>query len=640
MKAEPDEYVFRYKISELNSESNKENTSSISRETLLRTHLKNILNVLVPCNGDSEVKIDGFKLLNNRSEIYRLFEEEEDISAVANDSPPDYDAKKLAPKFEKEILPKKRELNSGFQSLKNASFYEPVIEYMAKQLDSMLKLVELESNGKKADIDAFRLKDLSHWVEGAPCDPADILSYLATKCNCSCIFCYNKGCPSELALVSPLKSPEEEYKEAQTRLKYYYPAQNRNLFPSLGTCFETSIHPNFKDLLTRVREKSGRIIRMATNGDSLTKDMVNYLSKKGPLHLDIALHSSSPERRKRLMRGKNPENGINSLFLLKNAGIVYDVVIVPWPENSVDEMLDDLEQTVAYADKNDCRLVQISLPGYAKHFSREDLLDDFCWETITARVRDIRTRYTVPAILRPAIYEEGLYCKQKNLPEIIGVVKGSPSFYSGLKSNDVITRISGNIIKTRPQARNLLSIIQKSEIETVPIEVLRDNIKLDLILDMKKKLYPYSKEIDTHLGLIFMGTGLKKGYLEGIFDIIEGKKGNNILFLSSFLMKPLLEQLLKESPYLKSNNIKIGVPQNRFFGGNIRMGDLLVVQDYIDYIKDYKRSSGINPDLVIIPSSPFNLSGWGRDLTGRVYLDIERVTGVPVELLECETIYD
>ena len=640
MKAEPDEYVFRYKISELNSESNKENPSSISREKFLRTHLKNILDILVPCCGDSEVKIDGFKLLNNRSEIYRLFKEEENISAANSESFPDCDAKRLEAESEKGLLSKKNGLNSGFQSLKNASFYEPVIEYIAKQLDSMLQLVELESNGEKAGIDAFRLKDLSHWVEGSPCDPADIFGYLATKCNCKCVFCYNKGCPSELALVSPLRSPAEEYKEAQTRLKYYYPAQNRNLFPSLGTCFETSIHPNFKDLLAKVREKSGRVIRMATNGDSLTKDMVNYLSEKGPIHLDIALHSSSPERRKRLMRNKNPETGINSLSLLKDAGIVYDVVIVPWPVDSVDEMLDDLEQTVAYADKKNCRLVQISLPGSSKYFPREDMPDDFYWETIVGRVREIRHGYTVPAIVRPAIYEEGLYCKQKNLPEIMGVVNGSPPFYCGLKSNDIITSISGNIIKNRPQARNLLSIIQKSEIETVPVEILRDNIKFDLILDMKKTSYPYSKEIDTHLGLIFMGTGLKKGYLEGILDIIEKKRGSNILFLSSFFMKPLLEQLLKESPYLKKNNIKIGIPQNRFFGGNIRMGDLLVVQDYIDYINDYTRSAEIKPDLVIIPSSPFNLSGWGRDLTGRVYLDIERITGIPVELLECETIYD
>ena len=70
------------------------------------------------------------------------------------------------------------------------------------------------------------------------------------------------------------------------------------------------------------------------------------------------------------------------------------------------------------------------------------------------------------------------------------------------------------------------------------------------------------------------------------------------------------------------------------------MGDLLVVQDYIDYIKGYTESKGTMFDLAVVPSSPFNLNGWGRDLTGRVYLDIERETGIPVEILECHTIYD
>ena len=70
------------------------------------------------------------------------------------------------------------------------------------------------------------------------------------------------------------------------------------------------------------------------------------------------------------------------------------------------------------------------------------------------------------------------------------------------------------------------------------------------------------------------------------------------------------------------------------------MGDLLVVQDFIDYIKDYVTSTDKKPDLIVIPSSPFNISGWGRDLTGRVYLDIERETGIHVEIIECQTIYD
>jgi hypothetical protein len=82
------------------------------------------------------------------------------------------------------------------------------------------------------------------------------------------------------------------------------------------------------------------------------------------------------------------------------------------------------------------------------------------------------------------------------------------------------------------------------------------------------------------------------------------------------------------------------VPENRYFGGNIILGDLLVVQDFIDHIRDYLARGNPRPDLVVIPSTPFGLGAWRRDLTGRPYMDIERATGVPVALLECERIYE
>ena len=70
------------------------------------------------------------------------------------------------------------------------------------------------------------------------------------------------------------------------------------------------------------------------------------------------------------------------------------------------------------------------------------------------------------------------------------------------------------------------------------------------------------------------------------------------------------------------------------------MGDLLMVEDFIAAVKDFLEEGPVSPDLVVIPSSPFHMSGWGRDLSGRVYKDIERVTGIPVGLIECDPIFD
>ena len=575
------DYIFRYRIHEAN---NKEGGKCNSRLDLVKKHLQSILDIVIPCSGDSEVRIDGFKLMNDRSLIHGLYDQDNESAASSG-------RKILESPLFREAMQEsgggeRNGQGSRFQSIKNAALYEPTVEYIQRLLQTLLDLVDLESHGKIVKVDAFRLKDLSQWVEESSCDPADMLGYLATRCNCNCVFCYNKGCPPSLALTNPSKSPDEEFKEVQTRLKYFYPEKKKNLFTSLGSSFEAFIHPHFREVLQEVRKKSDKLIRITTNGSTLTEDMIDCLLGFNPLHLDVALHSSSTHRRQRLMHDKTPEIAIKSLPLLRKAGIPYNIVIVPWPDGSPEEMLDDMERTIEYADENDAHLAEISLPGYSKYFSEDELFDhDSIWEAIARKVRDIRSKYGIPIVIRPAMYEEGLFCNRKNLPEIIGIVKGSPVANSGLRRGDILTKIGSNVIHNRPQARTLLSILQKNEMESVAIEVLRKGCTLDLLLNLNKTSYPYSRDIDTHLGIIFMGTGLRGGYLESLEYLIEKKGAKNILFLTSILIKPLLEKVMLESPFFRGRNIdiKVAVPPNRFFGGNICMGDLLVVQDYINY---------------------------------------------------------
>lgn len=240
------------------------------------------------------------------------------------------------------------------------------------------------------------------------------------------------------------------------------------------------------------------------------------------------------------------------------------------------------------------------------------------------------------------MYEENLYEEQKNLPRVIGVVKNSPASLCGLKLGDIILEINGLKIHNRPQARDILSLLQKGEEGQACLTIKRGSHELQPAIELKKFSYPYSRFTDNHLGVIFLGTGLRLSYIERLKGIIQSYKASHVLFLSSALVKPTLEQCLAETHLLGDPRfqIDIEIPRNKFFGGNIFMGDLLVVQDFIDYIKEYLERSKKSPDLIVIPSSPFNLGQWKRDLTGRVYLDIEREVGIPVELLECETIYD
>ncbi len=530
---------------------------------------------------------------------------------------------------------------NSFQDIRNASLYEPRIELIKKQLESLLSVVDLEKDGEVVEVDGFRLKNLKDWLSPSACDPTEIFGYAGSRCNCDCIFCCNKGNPPSLALGNLKRPPDEEFEEMRTRLDYFFPRQNSCLFPGLGDIYEVIVHPHFLEVLRLLREKSSKVFRITTNGESLTPEIISQLERLKPVYLYLSLNSVSPSRRTRLMKGKNPQVAIESLPLLREAGIPYALVIVPWPADSICEMLDDLSNTVAYADHNDAHLVEVNLPGYSTYFSKEKLFDlEEVWVKVISIVRILRNSAICPIVVMPSMYEENLRKGRKNLPGIMGLVKNSPAARAGLKQGDQILKVGSIVVSSRPQARDLLSVLQHSEIGEASLTVEREGQSIELSVNLEDFCYPYFQEIDHHLGVIFMGTGLRLSYLESLRGVIDSHNAKHVLFLSSILVKPAFEQLLAESHLFGNLRIDIGVPQNSFFGGNIFMGDLLVVQDFIDFIREYLKSGGERPDLIVIPSSPFSLGGWGRDLTGRVYLDIEREVGIPVELLECSTIFD
>ena len=218
-------------------------------------------------------------------------------------------------------------------------------------------------------------------------------------------------------------------------------------------------------------------------------------------------------------------------------------------------------------------------------------------------------------------------------------MKNSPAAASGLRPDDVVLSVGGLKISSRPQARDLLRLHGQNRSPSVSLTVQRGKGTIDFQLFPDRFQYPYTPQTDHHLGVIFRGEGLRTGVLENLKSLIAAHRANRVLLLSSRLVRPVFEQLLRESSWFANIQVQVEVPQNRFFGGNIFMGDLLVVQDFIEAIRDYVK---INPppDLIVIPSSPFSLGHWGRDLEGRVYSDIERAVNLPVAILDCEPIYD
>jgi len=615
------DYPFRYPV--------EEKEKSGQRDPLLemiRVQLQSLLRLLSLHQKGEEVKPDGFRLMNEREALHPIF-----LSEVGRDE------SQIESSIQVTGGPEKK---SSFQSARNAELYEPRISHIKRVLESLLSVVVLESKGRPIKIDGFRLQDLNQWVVPSAGDPAEIFDHLATRCDCHCSFCYLKGNPPSLALKQPGRASEEEFKEARTRLKYFSPQAKRALFPTLGSPYEFLSHPYALDLLSELRKKTDRPLRLSTNGNQLTPEFIQKLSALKPLYLYLSLNSSSPARRGLIMGTERSETAIRSLPLLKERRIPFAIVIVPWPIPSIEEMMADLKETVVYADQQDAHLIEVSLPGYSQYFSPSPLFNlEEVWSTVVSVIRSLRWQVQSPLLVKPSLYEETLYEERLNRPQIVGVVKNSPAAVCGLKSKDLILSIGGLKISSRPQARDILHLHHQNRNPFLTLSVQRAEKTIEIELLANHFQYPYTPETDHHLGVIFMGAGFRSGILEDLKSLISAHGAKRVLFLSSRLVKPVFEQFLRESSLFGNIQIQVEIPQNRFFGGNIFMGDLLVVQDFIEAIREFLKKDP-PPDLIVIPSSPFSLGNWRRDLEGRVYSDIERAVGLPVALLDCEPIYD
>lgn len=69
------DYVFRYR---LEVEDKGEPIYHDPLVEMIREQMENLLNIVIPVEGQREVKIDGFKLLRDRERIYKIFAQEEE----------------------------------------------------------------------------------------------------------------------------------------------------------------------------------------------------------------------------------------------------------------------------------------------------------------------------------------------------------------------------------------------------------------------------------------------------------------------------------------------------------------------------------------------------------------------------------
>jgi hypothetical protein len=530
--------------------------------------------------------------------------------------------------------------------------FEPRLEFVRKQLLSILRLMELIADGVPIEPDTFILKNLEHWISDVQTnrycgDPYyDILKYLSWPCDKNCSFCLHKGDPP--GFFSKARMGWRTSKaEIAARLRYWHPSENRALFSKYDlNYFEVVSHPDFLCVAHGVRKKSKRLITIVTNGASLTREMVEALDHLRPLLVVVSLNPLTTSTQPPCVPHTISDPAVQSLFRLSRQKIPFIVSLPAVPELSTD----DLERTIRFADEFSPYLVRLVLGAFTKYHEPRQWESWQVWDAwfrAVRAIRKLRATISTPIIVQPAMFEECFFQTDHDFPVVEGIVRNSPAFFAGIRSGDKIVSIGGAKAFSNRLVRYLFQSLALRDVEGIEIEIERMGTRdrVPLATDQSKSCsdypdVPYSKDAPKFypFGIVLRDSLDPLGVME-VRDLAIERRAEKILLLTSLLVKPSLMRQLHGLGIGKRDglNIHVEVPQNtHFLGGEIILGDLLVVDDFVDCIRGWMERHGDRPDLVIIPSTPF--SRWGFDLQGKSRTAIGRSAGVPVAFLNNQEI--
>ncbi len=530
--------------------------------------------------------------------------------------------------------------NTVYESTDIVCLTEPRIELIARQLESLLQVVELEYNGQAVQVDGFRLRNPSDWLATGPDLSLSNLGSLSGACNCACEFCYELGQPPDAPIKSQARRRPLSVEEARTRLNHYDLETEIGLFRTLSRYTEAFTNPNLLRILELVRARvPNEYFSLTTNGGFLREATIQQLATLKPIVIRLSLNSANSTIRQRIMRDPHPTVAIEAVPLMRQYGIQFCGTIIAWPTVP----LEDIINTIHYLDAHDALSIMVNLPGYTRYHPVSEMYDfEFWWrwwEKVLEATQDTCHTVTAPLFVSPYSYDDaGL------TPRVLGVFKNSPAARTGIQPGDILLEINGARVVSRSHARDLLFKASQEQNGPCPVHLLRNGQEIQhtvapIPLD-GRDYYPYLpsgyppptqvQAMEVNMGLL-VADSLRLMYIDELYRIIQEREAKRVLFLSSHFLRPVLLRLLAQRGLPPGVELQVEVPGNVFFGGNIIVGDLLTVDEFVVCIEQVVREKGFQPDLVVIPSSPF--SQWKRDLTGKVWLEIERRTGIPLALL-------
>ena len=513
---------------------------------------------------------------------------------------------------------------------------EPRLQIISNLLHSLNRCGHFKVDGEDAAIDGYRLRNLRYWARYPSTRLIDNYGELSTYCNCDCSFCFLNGSDQ----LSP-KRPMLTVKEAQTRARYYSAETRTGLPTPSAPPGEPFTNPRAIDLLRIARAShADSVIDITTNGEYLDEDTLSALAKLQPIHISLSLNSSDEAERGRIMRSRRPGNAIRAMAMMRDFGIQFTGSVVPSP----DSPLSDIAQTIRDIDRHAAMQIRLCLPGYTRYADETAAFDTQAfWGDLIAMSQKLRPELRSPLLIQP-----GFYWNKEIRAVIDGIFPNSPAEHAGLKFGDRILRVNGQPVVSRAEAVHLIELQAETAPWTVTLDIAREgerfSVELSNELATEEDLYPYKPKgyAANYESLARWGFGIQLmdgfdvGALTRLKEAVDRHpQAHRVLVFTTPLVKDLYAQALTivgDAPEcnLPGIEVRATVARHNFWGGNIMIGDLHVVQDFVDHLELLK-AHGYRPDLAVIPSSFTN--SWGMDLLGHSYLEIERRTGIKVELL-------
>lgn len=497
---------------------------------------------------------------------------------------------------------------------------EPRIETLARSVSALLSMVCLATSDAEVHPDGFHLRHLLAWrTQIRPHDTEPIEHYLATGlCNVNCDFCYEHGTPPEM------RTPKFRVHRAEldTRLRYYDAQRGLALFDMFHQYYDAFAHPDALDVLKQVRQRSAGVLDLITNGRRLTGNVVDSLDGLRPLQLTISLNSQDPAVRERVMRDRTPEIAAQSLPLLHEAKIPFGIVVVPWPPE-IDTA--ELKRTVRFVDPFKPLFVSISLPGYTRWFPNPpQQLDDAYHRRILATVRHLRSEVATPLLVQPRMAEAVFYGEDHTRPFVLGTTPGAPAGAAGLRYGDTLASVNGFETPFASQASKMVRLSEELGAHRLELVVERAGERLDVMLKRRG-------DSDMGWGLV-LGDGLDPLLFRQLGEQVMRAAERDVWLLSSRWMQSAVRSMVdRTAPGAEVASRMTVVPvENRYFGGNICLGDLLTVDDFAQALDD-RLACLPRPDRVVVPGSAF--TRWGRDLSGRSVQRLRRRFDVPITVV-------